>query len=309
MRKKRKFYKGVLNHIYQRSQKGFNLFYCDEDRLVFYTIFSVCARKAPDVAILGLCLMYDHFHCLLVTEKVEAMSAFMEHFTSWFARVFNESVGRKGKLFHKNFGSAPKWGMKKSHSAIAYLFNNPVEKLLCTEAEQFRWSFLPYFNDSNPFSIRTIPREASASLRRAKKEVNWKNQMNEPLNYSELKRLRAGLTQEEWEELIDYIIVMYSPFDYKTLLSYYDSYENMLIAINSNTGGEYDLKEEYNAFSDQAYDEMLDYCRKMVPEADVRKVIMMSEENKNKMFNLLKSNTSATDRQICKFLHFSKGGA
>ena len=89
MRKKRRFYKDVPNHIYQRAHNGFNLFYCDEDRLVFYTIFSVCAKTASDVKVLGLCLMYDHFHSLLVSEKVESISAFMDHCTSWFARVFN----------------------------------------------------------------------------------------------------------------------------------------------------------------------------------------------------------------------------
>ena len=191
MRKKRKFYSGVPNHIYQRAQNGFNLFYCDEDRLVFYTIFAVCARKAPDIKVLGLCLMYDHFHSLIVSEKIEAISAFMDHCTSWFARIFNESVGRKGRLFHKNFGSAPKWGLKKIHSAIAYLFNNPVEKLLCLRAEEFRWSFLAFLNDTNPFSSKTPFRNASAGLKRAKKEVDWFSSSDEPLSYQGLKRWRG----------------------------------------------------------------------------------------------------------------------
>ena len=74
MRKKRRFYRGVPNHIYQRAQNGFNLFYCDEDRLVFYTIFAVCARKAPDIKVLGLCLMYDHFHSLIIVSTCRVMA-------------------------------------------------------------------------------------------------------------------------------------------------------------------------------------------------------------------------------------------
>ena len=303
MRKKRKFYSGVPNHIYQRAQNGFNLFYCDEDRLVFYTIFAVCARKAPDIKVLGLCLMYDHFHSLIVSEKIEAISAFMDHCTSWFARIFNESVGRKGRLFHKNFGSAPKWGLKKIHSAIAYLFNNPVEKLLCLRAEEFRWSFLAFLNDTNPFSSKTPFRNASAALKRAKKEVDWFSSSDEPLSYQGLKRWRGSLNDQEWEELVDYIIVRYSPFDYQALVAYYESYENMLLAINSNTGGEYDLREEFNTFSDQAYDEMLEYCRAEIKETCVRRVIMWPEEEKLVLYRQLKMVTSATDRQICKFLH------
>jgi REP element-mobilizing transposase RayT len=64
MRKKRKFYSGVLNHVYQRSLNGVNLFYEDEDFLVFYTIFSVCVRSS-DVEALMLCIMFNHFHALL----------------------------------------------------------------------------------------------------------------------------------------------------------------------------------------------------------------------------------------------------
>lgn len=303
MRKKRRFYRGVPNHIYQRAQNGFNLFYCDEDRLVFYTIFSVCALRAADIQVLGLCLMYDHFHTLIVSERVEAISAFMDHCTSWFARIFNESVGRKGRLFHKNFGSAPKWGLKKIHSAIAYLFNNPVEKQLCANAEDFRWSFLPYMHNTNPFSNKTISRNASASLKKTKKEIEWFRGIGEPLNYSCLRRWRNSLDPSEWEEVVDYIIVKYSSFDYEALLDYYDSYENMLIAVNSNTGGEYDIREEFNAFSDLAYGEMLDYCRYSMKDAKVRELIMWPIEKKLNLFHQLKINTSATDRQICKFLH------
>lgn len=308
MRKKRRFYKDVPNHIYQRAHNGFNLFYCDEDRLVFYTIFSVCAKTAADVKVLGLCLMYDHFHSLLISEKVESISAFMDHCTSWFARVFNESIGRKGRLFHKNFGSAPKWGLKKIHSAIAYLFNNPVEKQLCVKAEQFRWSFLPYINDTNPFSRKTAPRKMPVTLKRARKEVDWMCSLGEPVNYPALKRWRNSLDSKQWEELIDYIIVRYCPFDYSDLVAYYDSYDSMLTAINSNTGGEYDLREEFNAFSDQAYGEMLSYCRRTMDDAVVRRLIMWPEDRKMDLFRQLKVVTSATDRQICKFLHIDIRG-
>ena len=303
MRKKRKFYNGVVNHIYQKAQSGFNLFYCDEDRLVFYTIFSVCAKESSDLVVLGLCLMYDHFHSLIITERVESMSAFMDHCTSWFAKLFNESVGRKGRLFRKNYGSAPKWGAKKVHSAIAYHFNNPVEKLLCKRAEDYRWSFLPYCKDRNPFSKHTPPRNASSALRHAKKEVQWKYSLNEPVNYQELRRFRTVLLPSEWEELVDWIIVIYNPFDYKTMLSYYDSYDDMLIAINSNTGGEFDLKEEFNDFSDLAYGDILEYFRQFMHDIDIRQMITWPQERKCSMFYELKRRTSAADRQLYKFLH------
>ena len=132
--------------------------------------------------------------------------------------------------------------------------------------------------------------------------------VGEPVNYPVLKRWRNSLDSKQWEELIDYIIVRYCPFDYSDLVSYYDSYDSMLTAINSNTGGEYDLREEFNVFSDQAYGEMLSYCRRTMDDAVVRRLITWPEDRKMDLFRQLKVVTSATDRQICKFLHLDIRG-
>lgn len=308
MKKKRKFYRNVVNHIYQKAVKGFNLFYSDEDRLVFYTIFAVCARSAPEVVSMGLCLMYDHFHILAVSEHVSYLSRFMQHCTSWYVREFNEHIGRQGALFRKNYGSAPKWGNKKVHSAIAYHFNNPVEKLLCKKAEDYRWSFLPYAFNPHPFSERIVLKEASDSLKKACMEVNSRVKLNIPLNYPQLKRMRRKLSASEWEQLVDYIIHKYFPFDMESLLSYYESYDNMLLAVNSNTGGEYDLKEDFLPFSDLPYAEMIACICERVEPADVSKIVMMTPEEKKELFIELKRRTSADERQIRKFLHMDEGG-
>lgn len=127
MRGRRKFYEGVVNHVYQRTVDWVNIFYCHEDFLVFYTIFAVCV-KSSNVSVLELCLMYDHIHFLIQTETMMELSAFVDRFTAWFVHEYNNSIGRSGKLFHKNFGSAPKSKEKAVRTAINYVGNNPVEK-------------------------------------------------------------------------------------------------------------------------------------------------------------------------------------
>ena len=298
----KRFVNNVINHVYQRTRSGFNIFYEVEDYLVYYTIFSVMSVRYG-VDVYGLCLMIDHIHSLVSAGSNRAFSSFFSNVTIQFVKEYNRYRGRTGAFFSKAFGWSPKAGMKLLRTAISYLFNNPVEKLLCLRAEEFRWSFLAFLNDTNPFSSKTPFRNASAGLKRAKKEVDWFSSSDEPLSYQGLKRWRGSLNDQEWEELVDYIIVRYSPFDYKALVAYYESYENMLLAINSNTGGEYDLREEFNTFSDQAYDEMLEYCRAEIKETCVRRVIMWPEEEKLLLYRQLKMVTSATDRQICKFLH------
>ena len=304
MRKKRRFYRGVVNHIYQRTSSGDNLFYGYEDYLAFYTIFAVCARSM-NITTLELCLMRNHFHGLAVTESAEELSSFMERCCSWYARESNIAIGRKGRLFKKNFGSAPKWDDKSVRSAINYVGNNPVEKSICKRAEQYRWSFLAYFENKHPFSEPIFIDKVSKSLRRALKEVKAMVTLNLPLKHRQLSRMMKNLSPKETEQLVDHIISEYLPFDYQKLISYYGSYGSLLTAMNSNTGSEHDIHEEWYPESDLAYDEMIEFIKKERPECMVRSVTSLSSAEKYQLAAKLRYHTSGSSRQICRFLHIN----
>ena len=149
--KKRKFVEGELNHTYQRTISGFNIFYEVEDYLVYYTIYSIMAVKY-EIMIYGLCLMIDHIHSLCAAGDRERFSRFMSHVANVFVKEFNREHNRTGPLFDGTFGSALKIGLKIIRTAIAYLYNNPVERYLCKWAQEYRWNFLAYGQSPNPFS-------------------------------------------------------------------------------------------------------------------------------------------------------------
>lgn len=305
MRKRRKFYSGKVNHVYQRTEDWVNIFYSDEDFLVYYTIFSVCARSS-DVNALELCLMYDHTHSLLITENVQELSAFIDRFSSWFVKEYNHNIGRKGKLFHKNYGSAPKWSEKDVRSAINYVGNNPVEKQLCETAEQYRWNFLAYAESDNPFSEKYIPRKASRHLRNAIKEVKLMEEQNLPLKYVHLKRMMHKLTPKEREQFIDQVIMMYLPFDYDKLISYFGSYETMLAAMKSNTGNEHDLRESNDRMPHSTFRNMISFLNKTIPQNEISNLTTLPENMKEDIGKRLKATCNATDWQITKFLHITQ---
>ena len=137
--KARRFRRGEVNHVYQRTIDRFNIFYSVADYIVYFTIFCTSARKY-DVTIWGLCLMIDHIHSLAQTQDKEELSQFMSYVTSIFVREYNKTLSRKGALFEGRFGSAPKSDRKKLVSAIIYLGNNPVEKRICANF----WSIIGY---------------------------------------------------------------------------------------------------------------------------------------------------------------------
>ncbi len=288
---RRKFQADEVLHIYQRTVSGFNIFYSTEDFLVFYTIVSVYARRFG-IVLLGLCQMIDHIHLLGSAGSLTDLSRFVSAYTSRFVKEFNNKTGRTGPLFEKGYGSALKREAKKIRSAIAYLFNNPVEKMLCARAEEYRWNYLRYYG--NPRSLTGV-RNYSSRLRKSVKIIQERFRKGVYLNYSLLDMVFEELDKEEREHLVEYIIMTYFPFDDKKLTSYYRSYEDMLIAINSNTGSEHDIQEHHYSKTDLAYREMISYLKNHGLE-DVRSVVTMNKEDKMQLAALLKSKTSATYR-------------
>lgn len=308
MRKRRKFYRGVVNHVYQRTIDGVHLFYTVDDCLVFFTILSICARSA-EVQILELCLMHNHIHILVKTETLKTLSRFVDHFSAWFVQEYNSYVGRTGKLLTKNFGSAPKWDEKRLRSAIIYVGNNPVEKKFCKKAKEYRWNFLAYRNNSWPFSCKVVMRKVSFSMKKAFQEVDSMVHLNQPLRYALLNRIFEKLSKDEKEQLVDYIISSYSPIDYEELESHFKSYESMLLAMESTTGDDYDIKESRDDFSLNAFNQMMKYMMSKLPENKVRTVTTYALDEKISLFRELQTHTSASLHQICSFLHLKAGKA
>lgn len=304
MRKRRRFYDGKMNHVYQRTEGWVNIFYCNADYLVYYTIFAVCA-KAAEIQVLMLCLMYDHTHSLARAENIRELSAFIDRSASWFVKEYNHQVGRKGKLLHKNFGSAPKWSDKDVRSAINYVGNNPVEKGLCSKAEEYRWNFLAYAVSDHPFSDKYVPREASKHLRSAIKEAKEMADQNLPLKYVHLKRMMKKLSRKELEQFIDQVIIMYLPFDFNEAISYFGSYEAMIDAMHHNTGSEHDIKEHNDRASHIVFKDVLAYLGDTTPSNEIRKITVLSESDKCQLARKIRSLFPISEWQICKFLHMS----
>ena len=299
----RRFKRDVCNHVYQRTIDRFNIFYDAIDYLVYFTIFSVCASKYK-VTVLGLCLMIDHIHTLVTASCKNVLSNFISNVTSVFVREYNYSLTRKGPLFEKRFGSAPKMDKKRLMSAIIYLGNNPVEKQVCSRAEQYQWNFLAYMKSDNPFSA-PISEKISEDLKRALGVVDWYHASGKYLNHTLLWNLWKKLSEHEARQLADYIVVKYNVIDYSELKSYFGSYEQMVLSMHSTTGSEYDLKEHVDRFSDATYREMIK-CVTPSMAGICRRVILLPTSSKYELLMHLHASTGASPTQLRKFLHLKE---
>ena len=299
--KHRIFYPGELIHSYQRSADHGVLFYNVCDRLVFFTLFCTMARR-HGVHVYKLVQMPDHIHHSTVSRTEQQLSAFVRDYTALFAREYNGSFNRKGPVFERRFNFAPKRGDKAVRTNLLYLDNNPVERKLVGNAEEYQWNYLAYAASDHPFSDKIVLRHSSMPLRRAMKRVEWLHKNGRYIPYNLLRSLFVSLPDNrEKDQLTDYIITTYSCINHQASARYFGGYDQELLAAHSNTGSEYDISEGFIGKSDVYYDRFPNLLRNEL--ADIHDLLSASDIKKREWFRILRGKTGAPVRQISAFLH------
>jgi len=300
------FTNGAIQHIYQKTVGGFLIFYSVRDCLVFFTMIATAARRYH-IRILGICLMVDHVHVLVEAGSKQEMDQFVCLYTSWFVNTYNKWYGLKGSLFKANYGAASKVDDKKQRSAIAYLYNNPVERLICKRAEQYPWNFLAYANSRFPFVSPARLDKARAPMRRAVDKVKCSRKDERPLNYAQLKRMTAPLTQLERKQLYDVIVSAYNCVDYQDLFYRFGNYTDLIMAINTTTGSEYAIPEEFVGRSDRIYSQMTEFLLESRRIQSTDDLLRMPETERRELLDPLGLRTGASRRQLEKYLRLRPG--
>lgn len=278
------------------------IFHTRRDFLVFLTLFFVTKQKYP-VHVLGVCPMADHLHVVLEAECKEVMSAFVQAYTSRFVKAYNRSMDRtSGRVFPRRFGCAPKRDEKEARTAIAYCYNNAPERKLCKKAIEYQWNMLAYADEEHPFSESIVQSKASPNLRKALQQVEAFHQGGYPLGYIVLGKLFDGLTNKEVLQLTDFILHTYCNVDFDRAIRYYGDLSRMILAIDSNTGSEYSLKEEWVGYSDSAYASMRALIRSKTGMMDMKAIMKMPERKRLELYDFLMKEGSFLARQVEKFL-------
>ncbi|MBR5019515.1 MAG: transposase [Bacteroidales bacterium] len=302
MRGRISFRPGAVQHVYQNTYNGFLVFYSIRDFLAFFTIFTTTARRYH-VRILGLCLMVDHLHVLVEAPNKAELSRFVHDYTWRFSMARNAWYGEEGAFFRSPFGRASKVSDKDIRSAIAYLYNNPVERQMCNRPEQAQWNFLAYAVSGHPFSQPLRLDKASAPMRRAIEEVKVSRKEDTPLNYLRLEQMTRKLRPEEQLQLTDLIVSSYNCIDYDDLIGRFDSYEKLVLALNTTKGSEYSIKEEFVGHSDRIYGRMSNFLLLSRRIATIDDLLRLSEKERRELMEPLALRTGASRKQIEKYLH------
>lgn len=301
--KSRFFAKDILTHCYQRTSDNGVLFYSYGDCLEFFTLYCVLARKY-NIRVSALCLMPNHVHDAVSARRKKELTCFKRDLNTQFSKKYNKRCGTAGSLLESPYGSAVKYGPKKARTTIIYIANNPVERQLCSMAEQYRWNFVAYAASTHPFSEELVIRKARWSLQLAVNEVKQQYNKGLPLNYAMLQRLFVKLNKKECQQLVDYIISTYNVIDYSGVLKLFDdSMESMLMAFHSTTGSEYDINEPFLGKTDKPYAAMSKILLSEAHLKDIHDFLSWSPARKYELFLLIRQHTDVMGEQIAQYLH------
>ena len=124
-----------------------------------------------------------------------------------------------------------------------------------------------------------------------------------PLRYEFIDRVTEGLIQKEIRQLSDFIVTQYNCIQYNDLTAYFEDFEALLIAIHSNTGSEYQIKEVISPGSDKIFKQLQSQLFKKKEFGDMTAVLSLPEREKRRLAWSLAAETGATPWELSKFLH------
>ena len=303
--KRRIIQEGDVVHIYQLSSDKGNIFYERKDFLVFFTLFA-CLATLHHIDVAGLCIMLNHIHIALAHITEKKLSAFIRDLKSMFAFEYNSRYSRKGALWQDDYGWSVKRGDKEVRTFASYLYNNPVEKHSCRNAEDYQWNFIGYAYGPNPFSQKVPLNRARNKYRKAVNLVKYFAAQSKPLTYDVLDILFDGLTLEEERALTDYIVYIYNCIDYRIFLSYYENLDNMLAAFKAAAGKEYDINEYKGPSSYREFKLLYRVCAEKGYIGKNRRFFTMEDEEKHKLYMMLKCVTGTSEFSIRHYIHYFK---
>ncbi len=131
---------GVVYHIYNTAAPRKKLFRADADYKDFIEALAA-ASQALDTAVLGFCLMPDHFHLVVLPKRDGDLSRFMlrvvaAHIRNYRVR-YRTAVGEK--LFATRFRSFPVQRETYLLDALRVIESKPVRDGVARSPGRWKW--------------------------------------------------------------------------------------------------------------------------------------------------------------------------
>jgi putative transposase len=129
---------GAVYHVTSRGDRREAIYRDDADRACQLAVLAQAAERF-EVQVLAYCLMGNHFHIVLHTQRAN-LSRFMRHLNGVYTQAFNRRHGLVGHLFQGRFKAILVDRDSYLLALCRYVERNPVAAKLVKRAEQWPWS-------------------------------------------------------------------------------------------------------------------------------------------------------------------------
>jgi len=128
-------------HVTQRGNRKANVFLDDIDRRTYMEMLvKQCIKHS--LRIWAYCLMDNHVHLIVVTERENSLSRAFQGVHGGYGIYFNFRHSKTGHLWQGRFKAAV---LDERHlwNAVRYVERNPVRAGIVRQAENYQWSSAP----------------------------------------------------------------------------------------------------------------------------------------------------------------------
>lgn len=129
-----------INHEYVFNQK---------EEIKKYLKLLEEIKKDFSLQIRAYCIMNNHVHLLIKSDKINELSKFMHRVNTRYAMYYNKRHERDGYVFRSRFKSQGIYDEEYYYACINYIHNNPVKAGICKRKEDYEFSSYKSFKKRN----------------------------------------------------------------------------------------------------------------------------------------------------------------
>ncbi len=177
---------GFVYHVLNRGNGRQRVFHGSRDYRMFIDLMRE-AKTRYSVKVFAFCLMPDHFHMILMPERAEYLSRWMQWLMTCHVRRYHRDNGTSGHVWQGRFKSFVIQKDVHLLAGLRYVVGNPVRAGLVRSAGEWPWSSCGIAGGG----MRLLLDKPPMAL-----PPDWDRRVDEPLPEEELARIRRSVNRQ-----------------------------------------------------------------------------------------------------------------
>ena len=137
-RARRDLTSGYLHVISQGINREF-IFKKENNKREYYKLM-IKNMEEFNISILAYCIMSNHVHILVYSNKIENISKYMKVVNTSYAQYYNKINNRVGYVFRDRFKSQSISNERYLYNCISYIHHNPLKAKIVNTLDEYKYS-------------------------------------------------------------------------------------------------------------------------------------------------------------------------